>query len=119
MLNSDTIVTQRSWYKVARVEDFPANGGACIKVKDQQIAVFHFSRNNEWYASQHLCPHRQQMGLARGMIGDIQGEPKVACPFHKQTFSLKSGTCLSSDEYQIQVYPVKVEKGFVYVGLEE
>lgn len=105
------------WFKAARVEDFPLNGGACVKYKDMQIAVFHFTRRNEWYACQNLCPHKMQMVLSRGMIGSLEGEPKVACPFHKKTFSLKSGECLNSDECSsISVFPVKVEEGYVHIG---
>ena len=44
-------------------------------------------------------------------------EPIVACPFHKKTFSLKSGECLSGDDFVIKTYPVKVERGEVFVGL--
>lgn len=104
------------WFKAARVEDFPANGGACIKYKDMQIAVFNFARRSEWYACQNLCPHKMQMILSRGMIGSAAGEPKVACPFHKRTFSLRSGTCLNADDCSIAVFPVKVENGYVHVG---
>jgi nitrite reductase (NADH) small subunit len=104
------------WFKAARVEDFPENGGACVKYKDTQIAVFNFSRRKEWYACQNLCPHKMQMALSRGMIGTVEGEPKVACPFHKKNFSLRSGECLGGDEEKILIYPVKVEDGFVFVG---
>ena len=107
------------WFKAAPVSAFPANGGACVLYKDRQIAVFNFSRRGEWYACQNLCPHKMQMILSRGMIGSEQGEPKVACPFHKRTFSLKSGACLNAEECDIATYPVKVEEGFVYVGFEE
>lgn len=104
------------WYKAARVSDFPENGGACVKYKDMQVAVFNFSRRNEWYACQNLCPHKMQMVLSRGMIGSLQGEPKVACPFHKKTFSLRTGECLNAEECSISVFPVKVEDGFVHIG---
>jgi nitrite reductase (NADH) small subunit len=104
------------WFKAARVEDFPENGGACVKYQDMQIAVFNFSRRNEWYACQNLCPHKMQMVLARGMIGSLNGEPKVACPFHKKTFSLKTGECLNAEECTISVFPVRVEHGFVFIG---
>lgn len=104
------------WFKAAPVESFPENGGACVKYKDMQIAVFNFSRRNEWYACQNLCPHKMQMVLSRGMIGSLQTEPKVACPFHKRTFSLKSGECLNAEECSIAVFPVKVEGGFVHIG---
>ena len=104
------------WFKAECVEDFPENGGACVKYKDMQIAVFNFTRRNEWYACQNLCPHKMQMVLSRGMIGSKDGEPKVACPFHKKTFSLKSGECLNAEECSIAVFPVKVEEGYVHIG---
>ena len=109
---SDTKV----WYKAARTIDFPENGGACVKYKDQQIGVFNFSRRNEWYACQNLCPHKMQMVLSRGMIGSAGEEPKVACPFHKKTFSLRNGECINATEEKLAVFPVKVEDGFVYIG---
>ena len=105
------------WFRAARETDFPENGGACVKYKDQQIAVFNFSNRKEWYACQNQCPHKMQMILSRGMIGSTQGEPKVACPFHKKTFSLVSGACLSGDEHSIRTYPVRAEDGYVYIGI--
>jgi nitrite reductase (NADH) small subunit len=106
----------RVWFKAARVQDFPENGGACVKYKDQQVAVFNFSRRNEWYACQNMCPHKMQMVLSRGMIGSHEGEPKIACPFHKKTFSLKTGECLNAEECSITVFPVRVENGYVHIG---
>ncbi len=107
------------WFKVAKVVDFPVDGGACIRYRDLQIAVFNFARRNEWYACQNLCPHKMQMILSRGIIGSSKGEPKVACPYHKKTFSLKTGENLNGDEPTIATYPVKVEDGFVYVGFRD
>jgi len=46
-------------------------------------------------------------------------EPKVACPLHKNTFSLKTGKHLNGDLDGIATYPVKVEDGFVYIGFSE
>ena len=103
-----------TWFLACRVEDMPANGGVCVKYKDQQIALFHFTRLNEWYATQNECPHRNQMALSRGMIGSQGDEPKVACPFHKRTFSLKTGECLSGEDCSIKTYEVKVEDGKVF-----
>ncbi|QDH79208.1 nitrite reductase small subunit NirD [Echinicola soli] len=108
-----------TWFKAAPVSAFPENGGACVKYKDLQIAIFNFSRRNEWYACQNLCPHKMQMILSRGMIGSAEGEPKVACPFHKKSFSLKTGKNINGDTCDIATYPVKVEGDFVYIGFEE
>ena len=104
-----------TWYPACRVTDVPANGGVCVKYKDEQIALFHFTRLNEWYATQNECPHRRQMALSRGMIGSAGEEPKVACPFHKKTFSLRTGQCLSGDECAIKTYKVKVEDDKVFI----
>ncbi len=105
------------WFLACKVEDVPTNGGVCVKYNDEQVALFHFTRRGEWYATQNLCPHRQQMALSRGMIGTQNDEPKVACPFHKKTFSLVTGECLQGDECSIKTYPVKVSDGLVYIGI--
>ncbi|UOO80823.1 nitrite reductase small subunit NirD [Uruburuella testudinis] len=110
------------WHPVGTTADFPEDGGACAEVAGKQIAVFHFARRGKWYATDNLCPHKQQMALARGMLGSVCDEsgkhiPKVACPFHKKTYSLEDGRCLSGDDYQIGVYPVKVENGAVFVAV--
>jgi nitrite reductase (NADH) small subunit len=112
-------ITDMEWILACYTDDVPANGGACIKHGDEQIAIYNFSRRGEWFATQNLCPHKQQMALSRGMIGSAGDacEPKVACPFHKKTFSLLTGECLTDDEYQIKTYPVKVIEGKVYIGI--
>lgn len=106
------------WVRVARTEDFPPDAGACVKVGSEQVAVFRFAATGAWYACQNMCPHRRDMVLARGLVGDRDGEPKVACPQHKKTFSLCSGENLDGEEYRVRVYPVKEEGGAVYIGVD-
>lgn len=118
MYISEDITTK--WFKACRVEDVPQNGGACVKYGLEQIAIFYFAYRQEWFATQNQCPHKLQMSLSRGMIGELMGEPKVACPFHKKTFSLNTGDCLSDPGlYQIKTYPVKIENGEVFIGIAE
>lgn len=106
-----------TWRAACRVNDIPEDGGACALIDGRQIAIFNFARRGEWYATDNECPHRQQMALARGMIGSQGDEPKVACPFHKKTFSLKTGRCLNDDGYQITTFPIKIADGMVYIGV--
>ena len=108
---------KHTWHAACRVEDIPEDGGACALIEGKQIAIFNFARRGEWYATDNECPHRQQMALGRGMIGSLGEEPKVACPFHKRTFSLKTGQCLNDDGYQINTFPIRVSEGIVYVGV--
>lgn len=109
----------KTWYKAGVISDFEKDGGVCVKYSDKQIAVYYFARRGEWYACQNVCPHKMEMVLSRGMIGTQGDEPKVACPLHKKTFSLKTGKGLSDEDYSISVYPVKVENDEVFIGFED
>jgi nitrite reductase (NADH) small subunit len=109
----------KSWFKAGEISDFPENSGACVKYKTKQIAVYNFSRKNRWYACQNLCPHKMEMVLSLGMIGDKNGVAKVACPMHKKNFSLEDGSNLGGEDLKIAVYPVKIEDGNVYIGFED
>jgi nitrite reductase (NADH) large subunit len=108
---------QTTWVKVGSVNDFPRDGGMAIRYGNAQIAVYHFASRGEWYACQNMCPHMRDMVLARGLIGDQKGTPKVACPQHKKTFSLKTGECLSGDPYKVRTFPVRVEGDQVLLEL--
>ena len=108
-----------TWFAACRIDDVVENGGVCVKYGDDQIALFYFTRRNEWYATQNECPHKKQMALSRGMIGSQNDEPKVACPFHKKTFSLVTGACLNGDECTIKTYPVRIENDIVFIGIGE
>ena len=41
----------------------------------------------------------------------------MACPLHKKTFSLKTGECLSSEDFSVKVFPVKVADDEVFLEL--
>jgi nitrite reductase (NADH) large subunit len=108
---------RRSWVRLASLRDVPAEGGIAARYGDAQIALFHFESRGEWYATQNLCPHKRAMVLARGILGDEGGAPKVACPMHKKTFDLATGRCLSGDDLELATFPVRVEGDDVFVEL--
>src|SRR6185369_6832164 len=90
-------VLRREWVRLASARDVPKDGGIAVKYGSAQIALFNFASRGEWYATQNLCPHRREMVLARGIVGDQAGAAKVACPLHKKTFDLRTGECLSGE----------------------
>jgi nitrite reductase (NADH) small subunit len=104
------------WFKVGKTTDFPEDSGVCVKHNTKQIAVYNFTRTGKWYATQNLCPHKMEMVLSLGMIGDKAGIPKVACPMHKKNFSLEDGSNLAGEDLKIAIYPVKIKDGNVYIG---
>ena len=105
------------WIRVGTVDDFPRDGGSAIRYGKSQIAVFRFESRGEWYATQNMCPHKNAFVLSRGIVGDQNGIPKVACPLHKKTYSLESGACLTGENLSLRVFRVKVEEGQVYLEL--
>ena len=105
------------WVKVAKVEDWPTNGGRCFKYGGEQIAIFRFDRKKEWYATQNLCPHKQEMVISRGLLGDDNGTPKVACPLHKNTFSLESGEHLNGEVPKLKTYEIKIVEDTVMINM--
>lgn len=111
--------TDIQWIEAAPVSEFDTDGGKAVMINGKQIAVYYFQDSNEWYATDNKCPHRGQQALSRGMTGSEEDEPKVACPIHKKSFSLKSGKCLSGEDYEITTYPVKVENDLVFIGIEK
>ncbi len=114
----ESVTKTDGWVRVGTVGDFPDGAGACIEHGGEQIAVFNFSKKEgHWYATQNTCPHTNAPVLARGIIGDAAGEPKVACPLHKKNFSLKSGQCLGEESPGLRTFPVKIESGEVFVSL--
>lgn len=117
--NSVTLNDVTVWFNAGKTTDFPADGGNCVKYKDKQIAVINFERRGEWYACQNVCPHKLEMVLSRGMIGSAEETPKIACPIHKKTFSLKDGSNLNGEDYTIATYPVKIVEDEVFIGFME
>jgi len=105
------------WVRLATVHDVPRDGGAAARYGDSQIAIFNFASRGEWYATQNVCPHRRDMVLARGILGDQSGVPKVACPVHKKIFSLATGAGLSDGSFRIRTFPVEVRGEEVWVRL--
>jgi nitrite reductase (NADH) large subunit len=108
-------VLRRSWVRLASVRDVPRDGGIAVRYGSAQLALFRLESRGEWYATQNMCPHKQEMVLARGIVGSQGPAPKVACPLHKKTFDLRSGACLSGESLEIATFPVRVEGDDVWV----
>jgi len=109
----------KNWFKTININDVSPDGSIAIKYKTAQIALYNLKNKTEWFATQNLCPHKQLMLLGRGLVGDHDGEPKVVCPMHKNTFSLKTGVNLNGDQCSLITYEVKIEDDFVYINLPE
>ncbi|MBK1831314.1 nitrite reductase small subunit NirD [Verrucomicrobiaceae bacterium R5-34] len=110
------MITDTKWTSLGSIDNFPLHLGTCVKVGDTQIAVFHLPTEGKWYAVQNLNPINERMVLSRGMVGDENGVPYVACPLHKHHFALETGMCLNDPTYTIQTFPIKEEGGELIIA---
>lgn len=106
-----------TWKKAIPVTQLAPGQGGCVIIDNLEIALFHYE-NNQWFAVQHHCPHTDQGVIARGLMGDKEGEPKVICPMHKRQYSLRTGRNLENEvEHSLQTFPVKIEGDSVFIEI--
>lgn len=98
------------WDVVCTVEDLVPDSGIAVWTKDGPVAVFYLPhRLPALFAVSHTDPFSGSNVLARGITGDVGGEPVVASPLYKQHFSLRSGVCLEDEGIQVRTYPVLLD----------
>lgn len=93
--------------KVCSLAKIPLGGGVTVKVDGKQIALFQ-TKEGVVHAVQNMCPHKRQMVIGRGLIGDENGTPIVACALHKNSFSLESGESMDGKDWSLETYPVEI-----------
>ena len=98
------------WEAVCTVDDLVPESGIAVWTEEGPVAVFYLPhRLPALFAISHTDPFSGANVLARGITGDLKGEPVVASPLYKQHFSLRSGQCLEDENMQVKVYPVLLD----------
>jgi nitrite reductase/ring-hydroxylating ferredoxin subunit len=115
---------------VGLVDDLPNRKIVSVRAGEREIVLVRW--DDEVYALRNICPHMSAslttgkvMGYYTGNItaaGEIEleveeGNPIIACPWHKYEFFLKDGSCLTNASLRIRSYPVTVEDGRVFVDM--
>jgi nitrite reductase (NADH) large subunit len=101
---------------ICELDDLWPNMGVCALVNGRQIAVFRVGET--LYALDNHDPASGANVLSRGIVGDLKGECVVASPLYKHHYSLVTGRCLEDSTKSVNVYPVKVLDGRVWVNTE-
>lgn len=69
----------------------------------------------ELYAIDHHDPIAGANVIARGIVGDLKGEPVVASPIYKQHFRLEDGQCLEDEAVQLRTWPLRFDGDTVMI----
>lgn len=99
------------FYKVTAVSEIPENERLFLEINDLPIVIY--SLNGEYFATGDVCTHD------KGPIGEGQIEGyEVICPRHGARFDIRTGKVTRFPAAtDIPSYPVKVEDGYLYLGI--
>jgi nitrite reductase (NADH) small subunit len=111
MTRSADIDIMPKWFDIGPLEHIPKRGARVVKTPRRDIAVFR-TASDEVFALENRCPHRGGP-LSEGIV---HGR-KVACPLHNWIIELETGKAAGADEGCVHRFPVKVEKGRVYLEM--
>lgn len=106
--------TMNSLVKICPVAELPVNLGVGALVKGQQVAVFKL-HNGDIFAIGNFDPFSEANVLARGLVGDLQGQKVVASPIYKHHYNLQTGECLEDNSVKVPAYGVVVQDEYVYI----
>jgi nitrite reductase (NADH) small subunit len=102
--------TQVSWDVVCTVDDLIAESGVAVWTEAGPVAVFYLPhRLPALFAISHTDPFTGKNVLARGITGDLKGQPVVASPLYKQHFNLETGQCLEDETVKVKTYPILLD----------
>lgn len=108
-------MSEKPWISVCEIDDLLPDTGVCALVNSKQVAIFRSRRLNEVFAVSNYDPIGEANVLSRGIIGSIGDEVVIASPLYKEHYNLRTGECLEKPEYNVAVYPVRIDDGLVQV----
>jgi nitrite reductase/ring-hydroxylating ferredoxin subunit len=97
---------------VGRVDEIPEGERKIIDANGLSIGVFHHQGN--WYAVRNQCLHHGGPVATGRLEGD-----NLICPWHGYTYNVTNGQLLIDPGARLDMYPVVVQDGFVYLRVPQ
>ena len=104
------------WVTVCALDDIVPDTAVCALIAGRQVAIARVGDGEQVYAIANFDPFSKAFVLARGIVGDKGGVPKIASPIYKQSFDLRTGRCLDDPNVAVPVWPARVREGRVEVA---
>jgi len=107
-----TPIENSGWLAIGELQQIPPLGARVVRTMHGDVAVFRNSAD-EVFALLDRCPHKGgplSEGIVHGRL--------VSCPLHAWHIQLDSGEAKAPDIGCVPKFPVKVEEGRVYLGLQ-
>jgi nitrite reductase (NADH) small subunit len=94
----------------ARLKDIPVGKRKIVEIEGLSIGIF--NHKGEWVAVRNHCLHQGGPVAAGCLEGDV-----LTCPTHGFQYSLKNGALLVDPSVRLEMYPVKVIGGEIYISV--
>lgn len=104
-----------NWVDVCALSEIAPDCGVAALLDGRQIALVRVGEGDQVYALSNYDPFSEAFVIARGIVGDRAGRPKIASPIYKQSFDLQTGACLDDPAVALPTFPVRVRAGRVEV----
>jgi nitrite reductase (NADH) small subunit len=104
------------WRDVCAIDDVLPGTGVAALIEGQQIAIVR-TRDGLFAALSNFDPFSNAFVIARGIVGDRAGVPKIASPIYKQNFNLRTGECLDDPNVRLAVFPIRIFAGRIQVSV--
>ena len=107
------------WRDVCALDDVPPDCGVAALLIGRQVAIVRVGEGvgERVFAISNYDPFSEAFVIARGIVGDRSGRPKIASPIYKQSFDLETGECLDDPSVRLPTYPARIRAGRVEVGI--
>jgi nitrite reductase/ring-hydroxylating ferredoxin subunit len=100
----------RQEFFIATETDIPLGERKLAKIMGLSIGVFHLGSG--WYAIKNKCLHAGGPVAEGRLRGDV-----LTCPWHGFQYNLPTGALLDDPNAKLEMYPVEVREGQVFVRL--
>lgn len=109
----------RNWVEICPLTEITPGTAVAALVNGLQLAIVRTLDGDQLYAVGNFDPFSKAYVMARGIVGDRDGVPKIASPMYKQAFDLRNGRNFDDPSISIGAYPVRVVNGLVEVRTDE
>lgn len=99
------------YVRVMKEGDLPIGKSVVVTAKGEDMALFNYK--GKYFAVANKCLHKGSP-LAEGRIE----EGVIICPNHEWRYDLKTGECAQNPYMKTKIFPVKLHKGSIYIGIE-
>ena len=114
--SSPAAMNELVWVDVCALEDVLPGTGVAALIEGEQVALLR-ARDGRLYAISNFDPFSKAFVIARGIVGDRGGVPKITSPIYRQSFCLETGECLEDRNVRLAVFPTRVWNGRIQIAL--